>query len=126
MTGNPASSRRKRGQAADAFGRMAEEVVARDYQARGFTVLEQRWRGAGGEIDLIFEHQGEVVFVEVKASKHHAEAASHLGPAQIARLSQSAEDYIGRLPKGLLTPMRIDVALVDQQGQVEILENALM
>nr|WP_090060741.1 YraN family protein [Celeribacter neptunius] len=105
---------------------MAEESVARDYQARGFTLLEQRWRGAGGEIDLIFEKDGELVFVEVKASKTHARAALLLGPKQIARLSASAEDYIGHLPRGLLTPMRIDVALVDGAGQVEILENALM
>lgn len=118
--------RKLRGQLAYTFGLSAEETVAREYDRRGHQLLERRWRGAGGEIDLIFQKDQEIVFVEVKASKTHARAGASLGARQIARLCASAEDYIGRLPKGLLTPMRIDVALVNGAGEVECLENALM
>jgi putative endonuclease len=124
------TSRRSRGERAYHFGLSAEDIVARHYADRGYEVLERRWRGAGGEIDLIFRHgegdDEEIVFVEVKASKTHARAGAALGARQIARLSASAEDYIGRLPTGLLTPMRIDVALVNGVGEIEVLENALM
>jgi putative endonuclease len=118
--------RKERGRKAYDFGLSAEAAVARLYQSRGFDLLEERWRGRAGEIDLIFQKGGEIVFVEVKASKSFAKAATHLGAKQMVRLCASAEGYIGCLPKGLLTPMRIDLALVDGVGQVEILENALM
>ncbi|WP_226554018.1 YraN family protein [Celeribacter naphthalenivorans] len=121
--------RRIRGEQAYHFGLSAEDIVARHYTERGYELLERRWRGAGGEIDLIFrigEEGDEIVFVEVKASKTHARASAALGARQQARLCASAEDYIGRLPSGLLTPMRIDVALVNGVGEVECLENALM
>lgn len=122
----PQAQRQRRGRMSYDFGLSAEATVARQYEANGFTLLEERWRGAAGEIDLIFRKGDEIVFVEVKASKSFSSAASHLRPKQIARLCAGAEAYIGRLPTGLLTPMRIDVALVDGIGRVEILENALM
>ncbi|PZX11610.1 YraN family protein [Celeribacter halophilus] len=118
--------RKERGRKAYDFGLSAEAAVARLYQSRGLELLEERWRGRAGEIDLIFRQGEEIVFVEVKASKSFAKAVTHLSAKQMVRLCASAEDYIGRLPKGLLTPMRIDLALVDGVGHVEILENALM
>jgi putative endonuclease len=78
-----------------------------------------------GEIDLVLENGEEIVFVEVKASRTHARAAASIGRRQIDRLLQSAEAYIGRLPTGLSTPMRFDVALVDGRGHVDVIENAL-
>ena len=42
----------------------------------------------------------------------------------MARLCQSAEEFLAGEPRGLLTEMRFDVALVDGQGRHMILENA--
>lgn len=106
-------------------GSAAEDQVARAYEATGHRVRARRWRGGMGEIDLVLEKDGEIVFVEVKASKTHAAAARAVGPRQIERLLQSAEAYIGRLATGSLTPMRFDVALVDRVGQLDIIPNAL-
>ena len=50
---------------------------------------------------------------------------THLSPAQTRRLFAAASEYVGRLPTGQLTPMRFDVALVEQAGQIQIIENAL-
>lgn len=105
-------------------GHAAEDQVARAYEATGHRVRARRWRGGTGEIDLVLEKDGEIVFVEVKASKSHAAAAQAVGPHQIARLLQSAEAYVGRLATGSLTPMRFDVALVDRVGRLDIIPNA--
>ena len=40
------------------------------------------------------------------------------------RIYRSAEEFIGGEPKGALTDVRFDVALVDQTGDLRILENA--
>ncbi len=107
-------------------GHAAEEQVARHYARQGARLLQKRWRGEAGEIDLIFACRSEVICVEVKASSTHEAAAQSLRPAQLARLCAAAEEFLGTQPRGSLTPMRFDVALVDGQGAIEVLQNAVM
>lgn len=104
-------------------GLAGETGVELAYLSHGATLLERRWRGAGGEIDLVLRDGDGLVFVEVKKSKCFARAAESLSARQLGRISASAEDYLGTQPKGALTPMRIDVALTDERGQIEILRN---
>lgn len=106
-------------------GLSAEEQVARRYQSRGFPVIAHRWRGKGGEIDLIARDGDTFVFIEVKKSRSHARAAERLSARQIRRLYDAAGEYLARCPSGLNTPARFDVALIDSVGRVEIIENAL-
>jgi len=106
-------------------GKAAEDSVLNAYSAQGCRLLCRRWRGPGGEIDLVLENAGEVIFVEVKTSRSFAEAASHLSRRQIARLLASAEAALGFFAKGSLTPMRFDVALVDRAGRIDVIPNAL-
>lgn len=116
--------RARQGAVACSAGRFAEESVAREYRQRGYEVMAERWRGRGGEIDLILRKDDEYAFVEVKKSRSHGSAAARLGSRQITRICNAALEYCGRLPAGLLTAMRFDAALVDQFGRVEIIENA--
>ncbi|MBU2983500.1 YraN family protein [Lentibacter algarum] len=118
------SRRSERGAVAYCSGLAAESIVERDYQARGYNLVVARWRGSAGEIDLILQHGDETVFVEVKKAKDFARAAERISPRQMQRIAQSAEDYLSKLPQGRLSLMRIDVALVNQTGQVEVIENA--
>lgn len=97
----------------------------RAYLDRGMTVAHHRWRGKAGEIDLVLRDGAEVVFVEVKKSRSCEHASLHLLPRQIERLLRAGEEFVGSEPAGTLTPMRFDVALVDGQGGIQILENAL-
>jgi putative endonuclease len=112
-----------RGALAYQSGLQAEDAVCADYLARGYLLTETRWRGRAGEIDLIFTKDDAYFFVEVKSSSTHAQAVQSLSARQLARVCASAEDYISQTPKGFLTDMQIDVALVDSSGMLEILEN---
>lgn len=116
---------RLRGARSHHAGRAAEGAVARHYALHGKPIAAERWRCAWGEIDLIARDGEEVVFIEVKQSRSHAEAALHLRPAQMQRLAAAAQVFLDGEPKGGMTPMRFDVALVDEIGRIEILENAL-
>lgn len=106
-------------------GEAAEGQIAQAYERAGYRLRDRRWRGGTGEIDLVLERGGEIVFVEVKSSRSHARAACALSSHQITRLLQSAEVYLGTLPEGSLTPMRFDVAVVDGAGRFDVIENAL-
>jgi putative endonuclease len=120
----PVPARVVRGRVAHSAGCLAEGSVARAYVDLGHEVVAERWRGRGGEIDLILRKDEEYVFVEVKKSARHAWAAERISARQIARICNAAQEFCGGLPSGLLTAMRFDAALVDQFGRVEIVENA--
>jgi putative endonuclease len=105
-------------------GLAAEEQVAQRYLATGRPVAARRWRGTSGEIDLIARDGDVVIFIEVKQSRTHAEAAEHLTVRQFDRIYHAAEEFIRDEPRGSLTDVRFDVALVDGAGRIEILENA--
>jgi putative endonuclease len=105
-------------------GDAAERRIAMDYERRGFAVARRRWRGAGGEIDLITRNADGIVFVEVKQSRDFARAAERLGRRQMDRICASAEQFLAGEPGGQLTNVRFDVALVDATGAFEIIENA--
>lgn len=104
-------------------GLAAEDCVARAYTDQGARLVAKRWRGDGGEIDLIFDEAGMFLMVEVKSAATHDLASQRCSARQIQRISQSAQQFIAAQPAGADTPMRIDLALVDQTGQVAVIEN---
>lgn len=106
-------------------GKAAEDAVLEAYRTAGHRLVCRRWRGPGGEIDLVLEKDGEIIFVEVKSSRSFALAVAQLSRRQIARLLASAEAALGYFGAGSLTQMRFDVALVDQMGRIDVIPNAL-
>ena len=106
-------------------GEAAERQVACHYAGLGLTIMARRWRGKGGEIDLVAHDGRSTIFIEVKRARNHALAVSRLSQRQIARLYDAAAEYLGTLPEGLDSAARFDVALVDGNGRIDIIENAL-
>ncbi len=102
-------------------GIAAEEAVARSYRAAGGRVRATRWRCPEGEIDLVVDLPGEIVFVEVKARRRLDAGA--VTPRQWARIGAAAARYLAEHTDGA-TPCRFDLALVDRGGRTERIENA--
>lgn len=122
---SPAQRTRKaRGMTNYLAGHAAEASVARHYEDHGVAICARNWRGITGEIDLIGRDGDVVVFVEVKQSRSHDMAASHISQAQIGRIFATVDEFLAGEPKGLLTDVRIDLALVDGAGRIEVVENA--
>lgn len=120
----PVLARRLSGQLADLSGRVAEELVARTYLDNGAVLLETRWRGEGGEIDLIFGRGDLLIFAEVKKARSVDAAIRSLRPAQMRRIHAAAAEYLAQAPNGQLSDVRFDLAAMDGAGRVEIIENA--
>lgn len=58
-----------------ARGRWGEDLAAREYQRDGYTVLDRNSRCELGEVDLILERGGTVVFCEVKTRRTDGRAS---------------------------------------------------
>jgi putative endonuclease len=117
-------AKRTRGKVAYLSGLAAEDTVLRAFKARGAELLERRWRGQAGEIDLIFLENGVYVFCEVKAAQSFEQAMERLRPAQIQRIHASAGEYLGHTPGGQLSEVRFDLAIVNGQGMCRVLDGA--
>ncbi|MBY6002563.1 YraN family protein [Salipiger bermudensis] len=118
-------ARVERGALGHRAGLSAEARVAQDYERRGYRVARRRWRGRCGEIDLILHDGAGLIFVEVKKSRSFDRALQRLSSRQIARLLRAGEEFAGTQPLGSLTEMRFDVALMNEQGMIRVMENAL-
>lgn len=116
--------RRDRGRRAWLSGQAAEDAAARVYERRGLQVLQRRWRGISGEIDLVLRAPETYVFCEVKFAPSFDLALQRLRQGQLERIYHAASEYIGLTPEGQLAPVRFDVAAVDGTGAVRILESA--
>lgn len=117
-----AAQRRRsaRGRMAHLAGLAGEGSVARRYVEEGGAIVAQRWRVPEGEIDLVVQMAGILVFVEVKSGPNAAYAISE---RQWSRLEAAALRYTVVHETGDM-PMRFDAALVGPDGTVAVIENA--
>ncbi len=120
------NAKQLRGQTSYHAGIAAEDMVADRYARGGYPILAKRWRGASGEIDLIARDGAGIIFIEVKKSSSHGQAASHLTRRQMDRICGAGSEFLASQPRGQLTDVRFDVALVDSAGRIKVIENALM
>jgi putative endonuclease len=80
-----------------ALGRRGEELACRALEARGYHVLHRRYRTRYGELDIVAQHGGVLVFVEVRArgSGRFGHAAASVTAQKQQRVAAMAESYLG-------------------------------
>ena len=119
------------GRASKEVGAHGEELAAKHLAANGYRVLDRNWRWRQGELDLVAEKGGEVVFVEVKARRSHAFGTPEEAVTRVKqrKLIRTAQAYLARQGRQA-DPWRIDVIALDLNAQGELvrlehLENAV-
>ncbi len=107
-------------------GTKYEELAADFLRKKGYHIIEKNFRCRLGEIDLIAERDGCIVFVEVKYRKDEScgfpeEAVDR---RKQVRVSNAASYYLYShfYPTG--TPCRFDVVAADAGGEIRLIENA--
>src|SRR5512138_3467080 len=93
-------------------GARAEDLCAELLRAAGLRLLERNWRCRLGEIDLIAEERGTLVFAEVRmrSGGGFGGAAESITAAKRERLLAAARLYLARRPDAAC---RFDVFLIE-------------
>ena len=111
------------------FGQASEARAEQFLRAKGYRILERNLRTSLGELDLVAEDAGVLVFVEVKARATEAFGGALLAVdrRKQAKLVRLASQYLAQRHLSE-KPCRFDVVLVQgqpsAQGQIEHLQNA--
>lgn len=104
------------------FGKAGERQAAKHLQKSGYKILATNYRSRFGEIDIIAEKEGVLVFVEVKARSgaRYGKGYESVRPDKQAKLIKTAQAYM--MEKGEM-PARFDVISIDD-GEISHIENA--
>lgn len=97
---------------AQALGRRGEEVAALYLSRLDYRLLDRNWRAGHLEIDLVADHFGEIVFVEVKtrSSEGLFPALDAVDERKKRNLIHAARAYL--LRHGIDAPVRFDIITV--------------
>jgi putative endonuclease len=99
------------------LGILGEKLAVEELMRRGYAILERRYRTRYGEIDIVAEDQGTIVFVEVKAREdvQFGSAAEQVTARKQGKVASRAVEYLAR--KHVTDrPCRFDVVAIDSAG----------
>jgi len=117
-----------------AVGQNAEDLALLFLQSKGMQLIERNYRCKVGEIDLIMQHDTELVFVEVRYRKHTSfgSGAETVDYRKQQKILKSAEHYLQSHSKYATLPCRIDVISItaahktsDQESDIDWIPNAI-
>jgi len=112
-------------------GMLGEKVAARYLQDKGYSIAATNFHCREGEIDIIAEKDGTLVFVEVKTRRNHSFGAPEesVVPAKMVKLRTAAQTYIQRMevqpPPWRIDVVAIDIGTGDSASRIEHYENAV-
>ena len=107
-------------------GAHAEEHACRFLRRHGLRLLERNYRCRRGEIDLVMQDAGNLVFVEVRYRRQsrYGSGLESVDLNKQRRISLCAARYLQQHPRHADRPARFDVVAVMPDGGIEWIRNA--
>ena len=108
------------------IGGRFEQAACAYLEQKGCRLREANFRIRSGEIDLIMEDGGTLVFVEVKyrSGRTYGRGEEHVDKRKQATIIRVAEYYLLREDLYERCPCRFDVISIDGSGNITHYENA--
>ena len=112
------------------LGRRGEALARARLESLGYAIVAANFRSASGEIDLVTERDGGIVFVEVRARSGPSMGLPEesITPAKRSHLIAVAQQYMQQ-HEAQDMPWRIDLVAVDfhrgRPPHVRVIENAI-
>jgi len=113
------------------FGKWGEDLASKYLVDKGWKVIDRNARTTHGEIDIIAEQDGTIIFVEVKtrSTQEFGYPEEAITSQKRKHLIHSAEEYLQNHPE-IQSDWRIDVIAIrrlagENNPVVDWFENAL-
>ncbi|MCP4565027.1 MAG: hypothetical protein GY873_24070 [Bosea sp.] len=93
-------------------GRRGEWLAVAFLSLKGYRLLQRRFGGKGGEIDLIMARGDDIVFVEVKARAALDDAASAITADKRRLMEARIRQWLARNPWAMQRNLRTDAVFL--------------
>ncbi len=114
MPRSPSKPPAERRLLAEKQGHRGELLAALLLQAKFYRLRERRFKTPVGEIDLVAEKSGAIIFIEVKTRGRNADEAMALGAVNRSRITRAAQYWLARHPGESGKDIRFDVIFLAQ------------
>jgi len=109
------------------LGKDGEEEAVRFLLAKGYRICHRNWRSGKKELDIVAEHQGELIVVEVRTRRNqiYGTPEESINEAKIRRIVSSTDAYIRKFQIDL--PVRFDIISltgIEEPLEIEHIINA--
>lgn len=111
------------------LGRQGENLAAAWLSESGYRIYERNWRSSRGEVDIIAEHQGMLVAVEVKtrSSTAFGAGAETVSERQLRRVQHGVLGWArAHIKNGPFPPIRtdlIEVLVSDNETSLQLYQD---
>jgi putative endonuclease len=113
------------------LGKTGEDLAVRELTARGYAILDRRYRTRRGEIDIVCEDRGMIVFVEVRTrtTREFGRPEESVNELKRRKVTAMAVDYLARR-RMTERPCRFDVVAIEsaeyggREPRITVYENA--
>lgn len=104
-------------------GRLGEDAAAAELMRRGHRIIERNYRKSCGEIDIISEINGFIVFTEVKTRKLNSMVSGleAVNNAKRSRIVRTADCYLGEHDVRLQPRYDIAEVTISRGGAARVL-----
>lgn len=111
-------------------GKFGEKLGEEYLIQQGYRILERNLRSPFGEIDLVAEHKGSLVFIEIKTRRDESFGfpEESVTRTKQKKLIQLANWYLARHFKNGSSPVRFDVLAIQIQNEkhlIRLIQNAI-
>lgn len=103
------------------LGKEGEDEAVRFLEGQGYQIRHRNWRSGRKELDIVAEHQGELIVVEVKTRRNQlfGTPEESIGEAKIRRIVSSTDAYLRKYSIDL--PVRFDIiSIIGTESPLEI------
>jgi putative endonuclease len=99
-------------------GNEGEEIAANYLEEKGFRLVERNFHAPAGEIDIIAEDNGVLVFVEVKTWTAAGVEGLEIGVGEKKqkKIIETAKLFIQKHREYNVAPVRFDIIFVGKDG----------
>ena len=109
------------------LGKEGEDEAVRHLEEKGYRIRHRNWRSGRKELDIVAEHQGELIVVEVRTRRNqvYGTPEESISEAKIRRIVSSADAYVRKYHIDL--PVRFDIISltgIEKPWKIEHITNA--
>ena len=99
------------------IGQQAEDIALKFLQAKGMRLIARNYRCKLGEIDLVMQDDGALVFIEVRYRKQSdfGDGAESVDFRKQQKIIRSADHFLQQHRQYSQSPCRIDVISISKQ-----------